>query len=48
MNPNAFFIYLRKVSNKMAAGVVSLSHDIKEERLYVVVQRFVVQEEFCK
>lgn len=29
----------------MAAGVVGLSHDVEEEGLDVVVQRFVVQEE---
>lgn len=32
----------------MAAGVVSLGHDIEEKRLHVVIQRFVVQEQFSK
>lgn len=32
----------------MAAGVVGFSHDIEEKRLHVVVERFVVQEEFGK
>ena len=29
----------------MAAGVVCLGHDVEEEGLHVVVQRFVVQEQ---
>lgn len=32
----------------MTAGVVSLSHDIEEERLHVVIKGFVVQEKFGK
>lgn len=32
----------------MAAGVVSLGHDIEEKRLHVVVEGFVVQKEFGK
>lgn len=32
----------------MTALIVHQSHDVEEERLYVIVQRFVVQEEFCQ
>ncbi len=32
----------------MAADIVSFSHHIEEERLHIVIQRFVVQEEFGK
>lgn len=32
----------------MAAGIVSFGHHIEEERLHIVVQSFVVQEEFGK
>ncbi len=32
----------------MAAGIVSFSHHIEEERLHIVIQSFVVQEEFGK
>lgn len=40
--------YLGEVSYKMAAGIVSFSHHIEEEWLHIIVQRFVVQEEFGK
>lgn len=30
----------------MAAGVVSLGHDVEKERLHVVIKSFVVQEKF--
>lgn len=32
----------------MAASVVSLSHDIEEKGLHIIVKRFVVQEKFGK
>lgn len=40
--------YLGEISYKMAASIVSFSHHIEEERLHIVVQCFVVQEEFGK
>lgn len=32
----------------MTASVIGLRHHIEEKRLHIVVQRFVVQEEFGK
>lgn len=42
----ASHIYLGEVSDKMAPSVVSFSHDIEEERLDIIIQSLVVQEEF--
>jgi len=40
--------YLGKVSDKVAAVLVGLSHDIEEERVDVVQQRLVAQEHLGK
>lgn len=32
----------------MAALGITDRHDVKEERLHVVIQRFVIQEKFCQ
>lgn len=45
---NRLHNYLGKVSHQMAASVIGLRHHVEEKRLHVVVQSFVVQEEFGK
>ena len=43
----AFFLF-RKVSNDVVAALVEFAHDVEEERIRVVIERFVIEEELRK
>jgi hypothetical protein len=38
-------IYLGEIANHMAAILISISHDIKEERFNIIIERFMIQKE---
>lgn len=42
------FVHLREVAHDVEAFGIVLGHYVKEERVRVVIQRFVVQETLCK
>lgn len=48
MNAGWLAGYLGEISDQVAARVVGLGHDVEEERFDVIIQSFVVQEEFSQ